>query len=88
MLKMAKWHEANNTYPHSLFRTGALIMVSVSWFSQYLLSLVGIMGDALAIIMTSAHYLFLSTTPEVWVPNLGNWRIIRFPCSRCRQTGY
>lgn len=32
----------------------------------------GLAGDALAIIMTLGTLSFLITTPEVWVPDLGN----------------
>lgn len=65
-----EWHEANNTYSYGL---GALIMsIGILVFLGIFFPKVGIIGDALAIIMTLGTLSFLVTTPEVWVPNLGS----------------
>ena len=65
-----EWHEANNTFSYGL---GALIMsIGILVFLGIFFPKVGIIGDALAIIMTLGTLSFLVTTPEVWVPNLGS----------------
>ena len=67
-----EWHEANNTYTFS-YGLGALIMsIGILVFLGIFFPKVGIIGDALAIIMTLGTLSFLVTTPEVWVPNLGS----------------
>ena len=67
-----EWHEANNTYIFS-YGLGALIMsIGILVFLGIFFPKVGIIGDALAIIMTLGTLSFLVTTPEVWVPNLGS----------------
>lgn len=66
------WHEANNTYGFS-YGLGALICgIGILVFLGIFFPKVGLVGDGLAIIMTLGTLSFLVTTPEVWVPNLGD----------------
>lgn len=67
-----EWHKQNNTYLFS-YGLGALIvsigiLVCLGIFSPK----IGLIGDILAIIMTIGTLSFLVTTPESWVPNLGD----------------
>lgn len=67
-----EWHKQNNTYIFS-YGLGALIvsiglLVFLGMFSPG----IGLVGEILAIIMTLGTLSFLVTTPEVWVPNLGD----------------
>lgn len=65
------WHKSNNTYGFS-YGLGALI---VTIGTLVLLGLffpkIGLIGDALVIVMSMGTLSFLITTPETWVPNLG-----------------
>ncbi len=67
-----QWHVENNTYIFS-YGLGILIMsIGVLTFLGIFWPKVGLVGAALAIIMTIGTLSFLVTTPEVWVPNLGS----------------
>ncbi len=67
-----QWHAENNTYTFS-YGLGMLIMsIGVLTFLGIFWPKVGLVGAALAIIMTIGTLSFLVTTPEVWVPNLGS----------------
>ena len=66
-----EWHEANHTYTFA-YGLGVLIMsIGILVFLGIFFPKIGLIGDALAIIMTLGTLSFLVTTPEVWVPNLG-----------------
>jgi reactive chlorine resistance protein C len=66
------WHESNHTYPFAI-GLGAVIclyglMIALNpWLPQ-----VAAVGSALVIIMSLVTLSFLITTPEAWVPNLGD----------------
>lgn len=66
------WHEGNRTYPFAL-GLGAVIclyglMIALNpWLPQ-----VAAVGSALVIIMSLVTLSFLITTPENWVPHLGD----------------
>jgi len=66
------WHEENHTYPFAI-GLGAVIvlyglMIAVNpWLPQ-----VAAVGSALVVIMSFVTLSFLITTPESWVPNLGD----------------
>jgi uncharacterized membrane protein YkgB len=66
------WHEANHTYPFAI-GLGAVIclyglMIALNpWLPQ-----VAAVGSALVVIMSLVTLSFLITTPETWVPNLGD----------------
>lgn len=67
-----QWHQQNNTYGFS-YGLGALIVsIGMLVFLGIFWPKVGIIGDILAIVMTIGTLSFLITTPEVWVPNLGD----------------
>lgn len=66
------WHEENHTYPFAI-GLGAVIcvyglMIGLNpWLPQ-----VAAAGSALVVIMSLVTLSFLVTTPETWVPNLGD----------------
>ena len=67
-----EWHEQNNTYIFS-YGLGALIVtIGVLVFLGMFFPKIGIIGALLAIIMTLGTLSFLVTTPESWVPALGD----------------
>ncbi len=67
-----QWHKDNNTYGFS-HGLGVLIMsIGILVFIGMFSPKAGLIGAALAIIMTIGTLSFLVTTPEVWVPDLGS----------------
>lgn len=67
-----EWHKQNNTYLFS-YGLGALIVtIGVLVFLGMFFPKIGIIGALLAIIMTLGTLSFLVTTPESWVPALGD----------------
>lgn len=66
------WHKENNTYGFSQ-GLGILIMsIGILVFLGIFSPKIGLVGAALAIVMTLGTLSFLVTTPEVWVPDLGS----------------
>lgn len=66
------WHEANNTYSFS-YGLGLLIILIGIMIALYpLLPGVSAIGSFLAFIMSFITLSFLITTPETWVPALGD----------------
>lgn len=83
-----EWHEANNTYTFS-YGLGALIMsIGILVFLGIFFPKVGIIGDALAIIMTLGTLSFSCHYPRSMGTQLGKWRIWVSLALGCRQTGY
>ena len=67
-----QWHVENNTYGFS-HGLGILIMsIGILTFLGIFFPKVGLVGAALALIMTIGTLSFLITTPEVWVPDWGS----------------
>lgn len=67
-----EWHKQNNTYIFS-YGLGALIVtIGILVFLGVFSPKIGLVGELLAIIMTLGTLSFLVTTPESWVPNLGD----------------
>ncbi len=67
-----EWHKQNNTYIFS-YGLGALIVaIGILVFLGMFSPEIGIVGAVLAIIMTLGTLSFLVTTPESWVPDLGD----------------
>lgn len=67
-----EWHKQNNTYIFS-YGLGALIVtIGILVFLGMFFPKIGIVGELLAIVMTIGTLSFLVTTPEVWVPDLGD----------------
>jgi reactive chlorine resistance protein C len=66
------WHETNNTYSFAdglgivIVSIGVLIALGYAWPQ------VGAIGSALLILMALTTLSFLITTPEAWVPALGD----------------
>lgn len=83
-----EWHKENNTYGFS-HGLGILIMsIGILTFLGIFWPKVGLVGAGLAIIMTLGTLSFLVTTPEVWVPNPGQWRVRFSFIDRCRKISY
>lgn len=66
------WHEANNTYPFALGLGAVIVLYGLllcthPWWPQ-----VATVGSFLVFIMSFVTLSFLITTPECWVPNLGD----------------
>lgn len=67
-----EWHKQNNTYTFS-YGLGALIVtIGILVFLGTFSPKIGLVGELLAIVMTLGTLSFLVTTPESWVPNLGD----------------
>ena len=67
-----EWHKQNNTYVFS-YGLGALIVsIGILVFLGMFFPKIGLIGALLAILMTIGTLSFLVTTPESWVPALGD----------------
>ena len=70
--KNIEWHKQNGTYTVSyligatICTIGTLVLLGI-WFPK-----LGLIGGLLTFGMSIATLSFLITTPETWVPNLGN----------------
>ncbi len=67
-----EWHRQNNTYIFSYGLGALIITIGILVFLGMFSPKIGMAGEILAIIMTLGTLSFLVTTPEVWVPNLGD----------------
>jgi uncharacterized membrane protein YkgB len=66
------WHKENNTYLFS-YGLGALIVLIGLLIALYpVFPAVSAVGSFLAFIMSVVTFSFLITTPETWVPSLGD----------------
>lgn len=70
--KNRSWHTDNNTYSFSNGLGLFIILIGVFIISGIFNPKVGIVGDSMTIIMSLVTISFLVTTPESWVPNLGD----------------
>jgi reactive chlorine resistance protein C len=66
------WHEANNTYIFSYGLGAFIILIGVLIALYPILPAVSAIGSFLAFIMSLVTLSFLVTTPETWVPPLGD----------------
>lgn len=72
MPKNIEWHKSNGTYTASyiigfmICTIGTLVLLGI-WFPK-----AGLIGGLLTFGMSIVTLSFLITTPETWVPNLGN----------------
>lgn len=73
-----EWHRQNNTYIFSYGLGALIITIGILVFLGVFSPKIGMVGAILAIIMTLGTLSFLVTTPEVWVPDLGD-RDFGFP---------
>lgn len=66
------WHEANGTYPFALGLGAVIVLYGVLIALNPWLPQAGALGSFLVVVMSFVTLSFLITTPECWVPNLGD----------------
>ncbi len=66
------WHEANHTYTFALGLGSIIVLYGLMIASHPWLPRVAAVGSALVVVMSLVTLSFLVTTPEAWVPNLGD----------------
>jgi reactive chlorine resistance protein C len=66
------WHEANGTYPFALGLGAVIVAYGLMLCLHPWLPQVATVGSFLVFIMSFVTLSFLVTTPECWVPNLGD----------------
>jgi uncharacterized membrane protein YkgB len=66
------WHEANGTYTFSYLLGGVIVLLGLLIAAHYVSPAVGALGSFLVVGMSLVTLSFLVTTPETWVPNLGD----------------
>jgi uncharacterized membrane protein YkgB len=66
------WHETNRTYPFALGLGAAIVSFGILIALHPWLPGVATIGSALVFLMSFVTLSFLVTTPEAWVPNLGD----------------
>lgn len=67
-----KWHEANGTYRFALGLGAVIVLYGVMIGLHPWLPQVAAAGSFLVVTMSFVTLSFLITTPECWVPNLGD----------------
>jgi uncharacterized membrane protein YkgB len=66
------WHEKNGTYPFALGLGAVIVLYGVMIATNPWLPQVSALGSFLVFAMSFVTLSFLVTTPECWVPNLGD----------------
>ena len=66
------WHEANGTYPFAVGLGAVIVVYGLMLCLHPWLPQVAALGSFLVFIMSFVTLSFLITTPECWVPNLGD----------------
>lgn len=66
------WHEANGTYPFALGLGAVIVLYGLMLCAHPIWPGVAALGSALVFVMSLVTLSFLITTPECWVPNLGD----------------
>jgi uncharacterized membrane protein YkgB len=66
------WHEANHTYPFALGLGAVIVLYGLLLCTHPWLPQVAAVGSFLVFVMSLVTLSFLITTPECWVPNLGD----------------
>jgi uncharacterized membrane protein YkgB len=66
------WHEANGTYPFALGLGAVIVLYGVLLCLHPWLPQAAAVGSFLVFVMSFVTLSFLITTPECWVPNLGD----------------
>lgn len=66
------WHEMNGTYPFALGLGAIIVLYGVMISLNPVLPQVAAVGSFLVVVMSFVTLSFLVTTPETWVPNLGD----------------
>lgn len=66
------WHEANGTYTFSYLLGSVIVILGLLIAAHYVWPAAGALGSFLVVGMSLVTLSFLVTTPETWVPNLGD----------------
>lgn len=66
------WHEANGTYPFALGLGAVIVLYGLLLCLHPWLPQAAAVGSFLVFVMSFVTLSFLITTPECWVPNLGD----------------
>lgn len=66
------WHEMNRTYPFAIGLGSVIVLYGLMLCMHPWLPQVAAVGSFLVFIMSFVTLSFLITTPECWVPNLGD----------------
>lgn len=66
------WHEANGTYPFALGLGAVIVFYGALLCLHPWLPQAAAVGSFLVLVMSFVTLSFLVTTPECWVPNLGD----------------
>lgn len=66
------WHEKNGTYPFAIGLGSVIVLYGVMLSLHPLFPKVAAAGSFLVFVMSFVTLTFLITTPECWVPNLGD----------------
>jgi reactive chlorine resistance protein C len=66
------WHEANHTYSVALGLGAVIVGLGVLVAAHWWRPAIGAVGSFLVVGMSFVTLSFLVTTPETWVPNLGD----------------
>jgi len=66
------WHESNGTYPFALGLGAVIVLYALMLCVNPWLPQVAAVGSFLVFVMSLVTLSFLITTPECWVPNLGD----------------
>jgi reactive chlorine resistance protein C len=67
-----EWQELNGTYPFSHYLGALIVLIGVLIALHPFLPQIAAVGSALLILMACITLSFLVTTPEAWVPALGD----------------
>lgn len=70
--KNRKWHQSNHTYLFSNALGSFIILIGLLILAGVFSPKIGALGAVLTIVMSLVTLSFLVTTPESWVPNLGD----------------
>lgn len=66
------WHEANGTYPFAYGLGSVIVLYGLMLCLHPILPQVAALGSFLIFVMSFVTLSFLITTPECWVPDLGD----------------
>ena len=66
------WHEANGTYPFALGLGSVIVLYGLMLCLHPWKPQIAVLGSLLVVVMSLVTLSFLITTPESWVPNLGD----------------
>ncbi|KQS36208.1 DUF417 family protein [Pedobacter sp. Leaf194] len=70
--KIHKWHQSNNTYGFADGLGALLIIIGIMVAVHHWFPMLSMVGSLLVVILAIGTLSFLLTTPESWVPKLGD----------------